>query len=96
MDKKKLEELIDESYEKIKEIYSAPHAAKSNLMQTDGKLAINLLNFYKSIRQSESGKEQTRAVLAKMTCGSIEEIREFVEQNIPEIKIKKGELPEAK
>ncbi len=35
--REKLEELVEMSYEKLKEIYQAPHAAKPNLMQTDGK-----------------------------------------------------------
>lgn len=82
---KKLGDLVEESYEKIKEIYDAPHAAKANMMQTNGKLAINVLNHYKTLRQAESGKEQVRAVIAKMTCDSKEEVVEFIEKNLPSI-----------
>lgn len=82
---KKLEELVEESYEKIKQIYKAPHASKANLMQTDGKLAVNVLNHYKTLRQAESGKEMARAGIAKMICGSKEEIVDFFNKNLPEI-----------
>lgn len=88
----KLEELVEESYEKIKEIYSAPHAAKSSLMQTNGKLAINVLNQYKTLKQAESGKEQARAVIAKMICDSKEEVIDFFEANLPEIIITSKQL----
>ena len=91
---KKLEELVKSSYEKIKEIYDAPHAAKVNMMQTDGKLAINVLNFYRTLRQSESGKEQAMAVIAKMLHVSKEDIAAFLEANLPELKFPKKELPE--
>ena len=86
---KKLEELVEESYQKIKEIYDAPHAAKSNLMQSDGKLAINVLNTYRAIRQSDSGEKQAKAVIARMLCESKEEVKEFFEQNLSDIVIPK-------
>lgn len=89
---KKLEELIEESYQKIKEIYDAPHAAKGNLMQSDGKLAINVLNTYRAIRQSESGEKQAIAVIARMLCSSKEELKEFFGENLPEIIISKKQL----
>ena len=82
---KKLEELVEESYQKIKEIYDAPHAAKANLMQSDGKLAINVLNTYRAIRQSDSGDKQAKAVIARMLCESKEEVKEFFKQNLPEV-----------
>lgn len=89
---KKLEELVESSYEKIKEIYDAPHAAKPNLMQTNGKLAINVLNHYKTLRQAESGKEQARAVIAKMICENKDETIEFFEKNLPGIIAPKKQL----
>jgi len=89
---KKLEELVEESYQKIKEIYQAPHAAKVNLMQTDGKLAVNVLNHYKTLRQAESGKEQARAVIAKMICESKEEVADFFKTNLPELVIPQKQL----
>lgn len=89
---KKLEELVEESYEKIKQIYRAPHASKGNLMQTDGKLAVNVLNHYKTLRQADSGKEQARAVIAKMICESKEDVVNFFKDNLPEIIISTKKL----
>ena len=86
---KKLEELVELSYEKIKMIYEAPQAAKGNLMQIEGKLAINVLNHYRTLRQAESGQEQARAVIAKMICGSRQEMKEFIENNLPQIETTK-------
>ena len=89
---KKLEELVEESYQKIKEIYDSPHAAKVNLMRTDGKLAINVLSTYRTIRQSDSGDRQSKAVIARMVCESKEEMRKFIEKNLPEITIPTKQL----
>ena len=86
---KTLESLVEESYCKVKEIYDSPHATKINLMQTDGKLAINVLNHYRTLRQAESGQEQARAVIAKMICESKEEIKEFIKFNLPQIEVGK-------
>jgi len=86
------DKLLDLCKEKLQEILDAPHAAKPNLMQTDGKLIINYLNYCSRERQSQSGREQARAVIAKMVCGSKEEIREFVKDNLPEIKVSTKQL----
>lgn len=89
---KKLEDLVDESYEKIKAIYRAPHAAKPNMMQTDGKLSINVLNHYRTLKQAESGKEMARAGIARMICESKEEVVDFFKDNLPEIKVSTKQL----
>ena len=56
-------------------------------MKTKGKLAINVMNHYKTLRQADGGQEQARAVIGRMLCDSPEELREFVKTNLPEIEI---------
>jgi len=90
------EDLLESCKTKLKEILDAPHVAKVNLMQTDGKLIINYLNFYKTLRQAESGKEQARAVIAKMICESKKDAAEFFKNNLPEIAISTKQLSEKK
>jgi len=97
MDKKRektCEGLLELSLTKLKEILESPHATKVNLMQIDGKLIINFLNFYKGIRQAESGKEMVRAGIAKMVCESKEEIVDFFKVNLPEIVVSSKRLKE--
>lgn len=89
---KKLESLVEESYDRIKEIFEAPQAAKRNLMQTNGKLAINVLNHYKTLRQAESGNAQVLAVIARMTCESKDEVVAFLKKNLPELIISPKQL----
>jgi len=86
------DKLLDSCKEKLQEILDAPHSAKPNLMQTDGKLIINYLNYCSRERQSQSGREQARAVIAKMVCGSKEEVRDFFNKNLPEIIVSTKQL----
>ncbi len=84
---KKLEDLVNQSYDVVKEIFNAPSAAQANMMRTKGKLAINVMNHYKTLRQAEGGQEQARAVIGRMLCDSKPDLTEFIKKNLPEIKI---------
>ena len=85
---KKLEALVNQSYDVVKAIFDAPSAVQANMMKTKGKLAINVMNHYKTLRQAEGGQEQARAVIGRMLCGdSKSELRDFIEKNLPAIKI---------
>lgn len=86
---KKLEDLVNQSYDVVKEIFDAPSAARAHMMATKGKLAINVMNHYKTLRQADGGQEQARAVIGRMLCGTKDELLEFVQNNLPEIKIPK-------
>ncbi|MBW2006412.1 MAG: hypothetical protein JRI72_17825 [Deltaproteobacteria bacterium] len=86
------DELLEICKEKLQEILESPREKKAELMRVDGKLIINFLNYFKTMRQAESGKDQAIAVIAKLICSSKDDMVEFFKNNLPGIIIHPKQL----
>lgn len=82
--KGKIDKAIDRSLEIMEKIYSAPEAAKENLMKTDFKVANSTLGFVGRILQAESAMVQAFTVLADR-AGKSEEFSRMISDNLPQI-----------
>jgi hypothetical protein len=81
--KENLNALVDDAAAILRNIMSAPNAAKENLMKTDYKVAVAAGNLVKSIIQAESANTMAMAVLSQRRRAD----EEFIEANVPGLKV---------